>query len=247
MDNLLEEIGLNKYDKQAYRTLLDIGTGTAKQISKESNVPYGRIYDTLHSLECLGLVSILRTEPKTFRIIEPNIAFKILIEKKEERLAKLKKLVKGIKVAKGMEFGQSKNTTILLHGKDKMEDMKDIMKDLSKRELLITPLTFNPRTKTRILRERYLRRSVKEKIILPKVTKKNLMNVREAAKLGSEIKTFPFKGFRMILKDREEALVSIVDPKTDEYLSIYTKNKEFTKSLATFFDSLWEKAKSIDV
>ena len=62
-----------------------------------------------------------------------------------------------------------------------------------------------------------------------------------------DIKLYPMKGLRLLIKDREEVVQSIVDPKSKDRISIYTRNEDYAKSMATFFDSLWEKSEEICV
>ncbi|MBW3022798.1 helix-turn-helix domain-containing protein, partial [Candidatus Woesearchaeota archaeon] len=47
----LKELGLTENEAKAYETLLRLGKTSASHISKESGVPYGRIYNVLSSLE----------------------------------------------------------------------------------------------------------------------------------------------------------------------------------------------------
>lgn len=62
----LPEIGLRKNEEKVYETLLLLGKSSASQISKESQVPYGRIYSVLDSLEEKGLVMIVPEKTKHY-------------------------------------------------------------------------------------------------------------------------------------------------------------------------------------
>ena len=57
-ENLLREIGLNKYESSAYLTLLKEGISEANTISQKSNIPMGKVYEVLESLKNTGLVEI---------------------------------------------------------------------------------------------------------------------------------------------------------------------------------------------
>jgi hypothetical protein len=87
----------------------------------------------------------------------------------------------------------------------------------------------------------------KVKIVLAKITKENRSIVKGYLKKGIGIKLYSMKGLRLLIKDREEVVQSIVEPKSKERISIYTRNKDYAKSMATFFDSLWEKSKKISI
>ena len=82
----LEIFGLSSYESRAYLSLLNLGIKTARVISDDSRIPFGRIYDVLSSLEDKGLLDIQETRPKKFIAKEPKIALKNLITTKNEEL-----------------------------------------------------------------------------------------------------------------------------------------------------------------
>jgi len=77
-------LGLNGYEFQAYQALIKIGKGSAPQISKVSNVPYGRIYDVLSSLESKGYIKIITGKTKYFVASDPQDIIKLIQNKKKE-------------------------------------------------------------------------------------------------------------------------------------------------------------------
>lgn len=83
----LRDIGLSKYEARAYRSLLDDGPTTAKELSDTSGVPMGRIYDVLNSLEQHQLVrSQAASRPKKYVAVEPETALDRLLEEKRRDL-----------------------------------------------------------------------------------------------------------------------------------------------------------------
>ncbi|MFX0086894.1 MAG: TrmB family transcriptional regulator, partial [Candidatus Hodarchaeota archaeon] len=85
----LEIFGLSNYESRAYLTLLSSGISTAKGISSESKIPFGRIYDVLNSLEDRGLVDRQESRPKKFVAKEPRIALNNLLTMKKIELESL--------------------------------------------------------------------------------------------------------------------------------------------------------------
>lgn len=79
----LSILDLNKYERQAYLALVDVGTATAHQISRKSYVPSGKIYDIMHSLHNKGLVNIIPEKVKKFTILSSG---------KMEELISIKKM-----------------------------------------------------------------------------------------------------------------------------------------------------------
>ncbi|MEF8831138.1 MAG: helix-turn-helix domain-containing protein [Halobacteriales archaeon] len=83
----LRDLGLSEYEERAYRALLNTGPTTAKELSRASDVPMGRIYDVLNSIEQYNLVrSQTASRPKKYIAVEPETALDRLLEDKKREL-----------------------------------------------------------------------------------------------------------------------------------------------------------------
>jgi sugar-specific transcriptional regulator TrmB len=83
----LRDLGLSEYEDRAFRSLLDTGPTTAKELSRASDVPMGRIYDVLNSLETYNLVrSQTASRPKKYAPVEPDTALERLLDDKKRQL-----------------------------------------------------------------------------------------------------------------------------------------------------------------
>ena len=83
----LRDLGLSEYEARAYRALLNTGPTTAKELSRASEVPMGRIYDVLNSIESYNLVrSQTASRPKKYVAVEPDTALDRLLEDKKREL-----------------------------------------------------------------------------------------------------------------------------------------------------------------
>ena len=83
----LRDLGLSEYESRAYRSLLQTGATTAKELSRTSNVPMGRIYDVLNSLADQNIVrSQSGSRPKKYTAVEPETALERLLSSKREAL-----------------------------------------------------------------------------------------------------------------------------------------------------------------
>ncbi len=83
----LRDLGLSEYEARAYRALLNTGPTTAKDLSRASEVPMGRIYDVLNSLETQNIVrSQTASRPKKYVAVEPNTALDRLLDDKLQEL-----------------------------------------------------------------------------------------------------------------------------------------------------------------
>lgn len=90
----LKALGLNKYESEAYLSLLNLGTVTAYRLSENSEVPFGRIYGILDSLENKGLVTMESKDPKKYRAVEPKTGLRALLNEKDKEWQDKKKELK---------------------------------------------------------------------------------------------------------------------------------------------------------
>jgi sugar-specific transcriptional regulator TrmB len=87
----LRDLGLSEYEERTYRSLLESGATTAKELSRDSDVPMGRIYDVLNGLEQYDLVrSQSASRPKKYAAVEPDTALDRLLEDKKRELEEQK-------------------------------------------------------------------------------------------------------------------------------------------------------------
>ena len=93
----LRDMGLSEYESQAYRSLLNTGPTTAKELSRASDVPMGRIYDILSSLETHNLArSQSASRPKRYVAVEPETALNRLLDDKLSELSEQAEQYQGI-------------------------------------------------------------------------------------------------------------------------------------------------------
>ncbi|GGL50365.1 TrmB family transcriptional regulator [Halocalculus aciditolerans] len=84
----LRDLGLSEYEANAYRSLLETGPTTAKELSAASDVPMGRIYDVLSSLESQHLVRAQSAgRPKSYAAVDPESALDDLLAARKRELA----------------------------------------------------------------------------------------------------------------------------------------------------------------
>ncbi|EFH89839.1 TrmB family transcriptional regulator [Ktedonobacter racemifer] len=69
---LLQQIGLTKYEAEAYATLVQYDSMTGYELGKQSHVPLSRIYEIIERLVEKGLVLVQPGEPPRYRAQEPE-------------------------------------------------------------------------------------------------------------------------------------------------------------------------------
>lgn len=73
--DLLQKIGLSKYQAMVYASLLKMGPLDARGISENSHVPMGKIYDTLFPMLENDIILLHTGRPKRYEAVMPEIAF----------------------------------------------------------------------------------------------------------------------------------------------------------------------------
>lgn len=73
VDDVLQDVmDWGKYDAAAYRVLVDEGPLEAKEIVVRTDIPQGRIYDVLNSLDRDGVVEKREANPARYRAADPG-------------------------------------------------------------------------------------------------------------------------------------------------------------------------------
>jgi sugar-specific transcriptional regulator TrmB len=94
-ERLLQEVGLNAYEAAAYLSLLKLGISEARDIYRDSEVPYGKIYSVLDSLAGKGFVEVQASRPKKFRAVDPEISLDAIFERKKAEAEREIAVLKG--------------------------------------------------------------------------------------------------------------------------------------------------------
>jgi len=85
IEDLLHDLGLCKYERKAYLTLLKHGPQNYKSLSDLSDVPYGKIYSVMERLAEKGWTKSLNQRPKIFYATDPEEhMYNRLLEMKKE-------------------------------------------------------------------------------------------------------------------------------------------------------------------
>jgi len=85
-EQLLRNIGFNKYEAVAYLTISREGFTDASVLSKRSKMPMGKIYSVLEDLENTGFIEVQHSRPKKYRAIEANLSFENFLNIKENEI-----------------------------------------------------------------------------------------------------------------------------------------------------------------
>ena len=99
----LEDLGLTQYEAQCFVGLTRLPQGTAKEISQVADVPRSRVYDVVDRLHERGLVDVQGSEPREYRAVSVEAAFRILREEHRNRIDAAERLLGELETAESME------------------------------------------------------------------------------------------------------------------------------------------------
>jgi HTH-type transcriptional regulator, sugar sensing transcriptional regulator len=90
---VLKEMGLSTYESKVWGTLLRRGQADAQTLTREADVPFGRIYEVLNALIRKRIVEVQNTRPKQYRPKRTKEVLDRLVDsKKREMQAGLRRL-----------------------------------------------------------------------------------------------------------------------------------------------------------
>jgi sugar-specific transcriptional regulator TrmB len=82
---LLEEIGLTRYERKALVALMVFGVADAASLCREGAVPTSKIYRAMEKLAQLGLVRVQPTRPKMYAALPADVVTDRVVELARER------------------------------------------------------------------------------------------------------------------------------------------------------------------
>lgn len=246
-------------------SMLSLGLCSAKTISDESTIPFGRIYDVLTSLENKGMLDKQDSRPKKYSVRPPKIALKNLLAIKKEEFNSL--TLKANAVEEHLSRFYVKNPeeglfwSVALEEETMVRHTDRVLE--TERELLIygntqiQHLTFQGEGDKKFMNslESLLNKGVIIKILLGGVT-----DIAQIEKLAAaftpyievlkriEISMTPIITNTFDIIDEEKVILKINNPvKLDEYFAlIYVWQKKFATQLKKKYLEIWDAAVKID-
>ena len=256
--NKLKDFGLNTYESKLWTALLSRGVSTAGELSDIANVPRSRSYDVLESLQRKGFIIMKLGKPIKYIAVPP-----------EEVLERIKKKVRKdsdmqLQLINELRSGEIIKELNLLHTQGvELVEPNDLSGSLKGRDNLYNHLeTIIKGAKTSIdivtSYEGLLRKSELFKLSLAKAKQRGVRvriaapikqadkSIKEFSKIA-EIRHTDIKT-RFCIVDKKELVFMIMDdekvhPSYD--IGIWVNTKFFASSLATMFDSEWQKMKPL--
>jgi sugar-specific transcriptional regulator TrmB len=261
MESLLRDVGLKEYEAKAFNAMTQTGICSAEQISKMSTIPLTRVYETMQSLQKMGIVTVLNTRPKKFKLVSVDALSgliqhkKRLMEQEIERSSALIREIKRIVPKKTTNHeDEIKEGFWTFKGRETAIRKVTETERMAEKEILYFSDDFSWFPRFRKLIENKIRDSVSVKVLM-NINEQTEKTVNELLKLGVDVRGWEAKGLRGdIIDSRMIHLVSQmprpgVDPNKHygdqgsdelfEYDTLTTENPLIVNMIKTYFDIFW--------
>lgn len=219
------KLDLTENEGKAYETLLKIGKSSASQISKESSVPYGRIYDILASLERKNLVKVVPEKTKKFVPSDPQQLKEYISLKKKE----LDEVEREIIEYKAVYERHEKEPIEIVKGKNNFYKLVREMKKPQKYEYNVKyEFDLNPE----FMREaEFLIKKSGDFKTLGRIDSETEKNVRMWRTISKNIKAIENEGVALSIVDDEQIMITLIKSNTN----LLIRDKPFIKLIKEFF------------
>ncbi len=248
---ILENLGLTGNEIKIYLALLKLGSVTAGEILKNTELHRGAVYDNLDKLIEKGLVSyVIRANRKYFEASKAT-NFLDVVKRKEEQLEKEKeellKLIPQMDAKRSL--GKAPQEVTLYKGN---KGLKSIFRDWleEKKEILVIG-AYSEEAKSLKYHMKYTlpsfhRDRIKQKqmmkFVFPEQSIKRAKQLKKQSYASVKILPAPFASMTstQVYGDKVAIIMWSSDP-----IGILIRSKEVAKSYKDYFSVLWKIAKSL--
>ena len=250
----LTDLGLNKYEAKVYLSLITEGVSSAKNVSNITGIPYGKVYEIIHSLASKGFCVTLPTKPMKYQAISPKKAIEKTKKDFNEKLFKIERqldrtLEPLFNHAK--EFSEPKGVFWIIKGRSNVIKKTDELIDNAKKYIYFIT-TQNGLGRAVVHKEALVnaqQRNIDIKIAGP-ITNENREDVQTLLSLN--LRHLSHMNSQFISIDGKESLLVEAIPDDDNIiygrdLGVWITNQVFTKTLEDAFTTKFNRAKPYKV
>jgi len=248
MDDLLSSMGFTGYERAVIKTLSSVESSGATAIVKRSRVPQGRIYGILEVLRQKGVIEVIPTSPKRYRIDDLRAALVRHVRQREEALASSMSAIRSLRTPSRDIAPDTKSHSVrMMTGREEHIAATSGLADAAKDDLSqVAPLfvgSFASRSSLLAAAER----GVRVRVIVGTVTDKNRARIDECLRCGISVRVLREPQLlSMVLRDREEFLLGVQDHRKDEErLTLRGQNPGILKMLSDTFERDWKRSREI--
>jgi sugar-specific transcriptional regulator TrmB len=246
--HVLKPLGLSEYEIRVFLTLVRNGPANYRVLGKKSEVPLGKIYHVLSSLEAKGFVEVIREKPKIYKAVEPKKALRRSLRRLEDDCYELEWKIR--EVLPTLQFHYSSRhdgirgvVDEILVGRNSL--VRNVRESLSTAldEVLISVSKFDVKRREEDLFKQLLERGVTVKVICSKVDEKTKDALNRLIDLGLDVRVFDALVDEYYVVDDNFALTFI--GRFGEDICLKVRGSILCRVLRERFEEVWEKARVV--
>jgi len=242
----LRSFNLTEYETSAYLAILVGGKLTASQVSRESGIPYSRVYDVLKRLEDKGWISLIPGKPNTYGVTPPKDTIHALCLSEARDLEKREHLlIEELEPIFERKSGTERSSVVILHGeRNLISKIQEMLSSVRESVFVAFPtLSIEVLALIATWLQPLKIRKITVKVLTPVLPKEV-----EPLFTFAEVRTSPGLYASGIIVDRKETLLIL--PESEDYLknplqwAISSEHRGLALLSTQYFDHLWDGAKS---
>ena len=246
-EQILQNIGLTKYETKVYAALLNLGESTSGQILREAGIHSGKIYDILEGLKKKGFVSEISVSGiRHFSPSDPERILEYLDEKKNAIVIQQKEVESMLPsmLAKVNELKSKVNVEVFFGYEGmKAAHLKETKRYVRRNTLYVVGVSsFDKYSKqeSMFFENKIFRERTNHKVKTKKIFSEDARKEKEMHEAHSEIKFLPYSSLTSITVIEDLTIIGVYG-KNSVFISI--ENKDIADNFIQNFEYLWKIAK----
>jgi len=246
--HVLKPLGLSDYEIRVFLTLVKNGPANYRVLGKKSNVPLGKIYQVLSTLEAKGFVEVIHVKPKIYEAVEPKKALRRRLRQLEDRTSELRWKIREVLPTLQFQYGLRHDAIQgvvdgIFVGRNSF--VRDVQKNLLRAldEVLISTPKFEIKLHEEEMFKQLLKRGVNVKVICSKVDETTKDIFGRLTDLGLKIRFSDALADRYYVLDDKSAFTFI--GRFGEEVCLLVHGPALCRVLKDRFNEAWEQARAI--
>lgn len=250
LEKELEKIGLNENEAKIYLLALELGKSSIKELSEQSKIKRGTVYNVIDSLLQKGFLAIGHEKNRKVYIAESPSNLNLLFDVKQHELEERKKAFEKLFPELDILFNSSdvRPRVKYFEGNSGALSLKEeYLKTKSKKidNILFYDNSFKSLPEAKKYTTERVKKKIKSRFLyISKIGRDlNLENGDKTELRESKYVPYASFPFNIDLSIFDEKIV-IQHKKSDKFLAVLINNKEIADSFRLFFDLAWGKFES---
>jgi len=247
---ILKPLGLSEYEIRVFLTLVTNGPSNYRVLGRESNVPIGKIYQVLSTLEAKGFVEVVQEKPKIYKAVEPKKALRRRLKQLEDDFLELEHKIKEELPTLQLQYSlkhdaiQGVVSEIFVGNNSSTEGVQGLLLRASD-EVLISAAKFDIKSYEEDSIKRLLERGVSVRVVCSDFNENGKDFLDRLSDMGVNIRVLDGLTDRYCVVDNKCASAFISTFGQDICLQVY--GSALCRVLREKFEETWKKARAVSL